>query len=75
MRDVDWDNAPSQDTVNDWRALYFLAAQLIACSLSNYDDERSASEFDIVSDGPNLSYTNALRFRQVHNTSETKKVF
>ena len=67
MKDVDWDKVGSVETVNNWRAAYFLAAQLIATCLVTFDDFRSESEFDVVNDGANEDYTNALRFRKTED--------
>ena len=59
----------SVETVNNWRAAYFLAAQLIATCLVTFDDFRSESEFDVVNDGANEDYTNALRFRKTEDNT------
>ena len=69
MKDVDWDKVGSVETVNNWRAAYFLAAQLIATCLVSFDDDRSESEFDVVNDGANEDYTNALRFRKTEGNT------
>jgi len=76
MHDVDWEHAASSETISDWRALYFLAAQIVATSLLSFDDDRASPLFDIVNDTPTRRYVNALRYRRdtTTNTRQTHSV-
>ena len=67
MRDVEWDNQASNDTMVSWKSYMLLCAQFVTACLSTYDDANFFTEFDIVDDGVGDSpkFVNTLKYRRV----------